>query len=290
MVGRELIRTGEAVFMLDTTTGLKLLPAQSWDVEGDPNPDSWEYSITLGGPSRTHTHNHVPATGVLHFKYAVDPSRPWKGLGPVQVATLAGRLSSETVRALGDESSGPVGRLLGIPSIDGGDAMVTELKQDIAQARGRTAIIEAGDWGSGDARLQLKSERFGAEPTPGLVTLMSVASQEIYSACGYNGALWGGSSSAAVREAWRLALFSVLAPLGLLVQAELQSKLEDAVTLSWQELRASDLSGRARSVQSLVNAGVSVQAAAKEAGLMVDFQAEPAPMVEGDSRGPEKTG
>ena len=51
MVGRELIRTGEAVFMLDTTTGLKLLPAQSWDVEGDPNPDSWEYSITLGGPS-----------------------------------------------------------------------------------------------------------------------------------------------------------------------------------------------------------------------------------------------
>ena len=36
LVGRELIRTGEVVFMLDTNAGLKLLPAQSWDVEGDP--------------------------------------------------------------------------------------------------------------------------------------------------------------------------------------------------------------------------------------------------------------
>ena len=78
-----------------------------------------------------------------------------------------------------------------------------------------------------------------------------------------------------MREAWRLALFSVLAPLGTLVQAELQDKLEDTVTLSWQELRASDLQGRARSVQSLVGAGVPVKAAAKEAGLLVDFQPEP---------------
>ena len=44
----------------------------------------------------------------------------------------------------------------------------------------------------------------------------------------------GGSSSAAVREAWRLALFGVLAPLGRLVESELQDKLEDTVTLSWQ--------------------------------------------------------
>ena len=291
MIGRELIRTGEAIFMIDTNAlASSSYRRNRWDVEGDPDPDSWEYSLTLGGPSRTSSPiTTCPAAGVLHFKYAVDPSRPWRGNGPVQVAALAGKLSAETVRALADESSGPVGRLLGIPS-DGGDATVAGLKQDIANARGKTALIETGDWGSSDnARLQLKSERFGAEPTPGLVTLMSVASQEIYSACGYNGALWGGSSSAAVREAWRLALFGVLSPLGKLVEEELQSKLEDTVTLSWQELRASDLSGRARSVQSLVGAGVSVQAAAKEAGLMVDFQAEPTPMVEGDSRGPEKT-
>ena len=79
--------------------------------------------------------------------------------------------------------------------------------------------------------------------------------QEVYAACGFNTALWGGSQAASVREAWRLALFGVLSPLGRLVESELQEKLEDTVTLSWQELRASDLSGRARAFQSMVGGG-----------------------------------
>ena len=94
--------------------------------------------------------------------------------------------------------------------------------------------------------MSLESQRFGPEPGSALVQLVSVASQEVYAACGLNSALWGGAGGAgATREAWRLALFSVLAPLGKLVESELQEKLEDTVTLSWQELRASDLSGRA---------------------------------------------
>ena len=100
--------------------------------------------------------------------------------------------------------------------------------------------------------------------------LVSVASQEVYSACGLNQALWGGSQAAAVREAWRLCLFGVLSPLGRLVQAELQDKLEDTVTLSWQELRASDLSGRARAFQSMVGGGMAVAEAVSVAGLMVE--------------------
>ena len=160
--------------------------------------------------------------------------------------------------------------LLGIP-IDGQDATVEGLKADIANARGKMALIEMGDWGnSGDAKVALKSERFGSDPPASLVELVDVSSREIYAACGFNGALWGGSSSAAVREAWRLALFGVLSPLGKLVEAELQDKLEDTVTLSWQELRASDLSGRARAFQSMVGGGMEVERAAGLAGLMVE--------------------
>ena len=271
LVGRELIRVGEVVFYIDTTAGLKLLPAQSWDIDGDPDPDSWTYRLTLGGPSRTITYDDVPATACLHIRYAVSPSSPWSANGPIQVAALAGRLSSETARALGEESSGPIGRLLGIP-VDGADATVEALKSDIASARGRTAIAEGGDWGSaGDGKLGLKSERFGADPPSSLVQLLSAASQEIYAACGLNSALWGGAGGAgATREAWRLALFSVLAPLGRLVEAELQDKLEDSVTLSWQELRASDLSGRARAFQSMVGGGMAVDQAVSVAGLMIE--------------------
>ena len=77
----------------------------------------------------------------------------------------------------------------------------------------------------------------------------------------------GGSQAASVREAWRLALFGVLSPLGRLVEADLRAKLGGEVSLSWQELRASDLSGRARAFQSMVGAGMEVERAAGLAGL-----------------------
>ena len=271
MIGRSLIRVGELVLLIDSSSGsLRLIPAQTHDVEGGPFPEEWEYTLTLGGPSRTVTYDFVPAASVLHLKYAPDPSTPWRGNGPIAVANLAGRLSAETVNALADESSGPVGRLLGIP-VDGADASVSGLLSDIAAARGRTAIIEAGDWSSsgGDAKVSLKSERFGAEPPASLVELVSVASQEVYSACGFNASLWIGGEAAATREAWRLCLFGVLAPLGRLVEAELRDKLDDEVSLSWQELRASDLSGRARAFQSMVGGGMEVDQAVSVAGLMV---------------------
>ena len=186
------------------------------------------------------------------------------------MAALAGRLSAETVRALGDESSGPVGRLLGIP-VDGQDATVEGLKADIKNAAGRVALLETGDWGNagGDTSVDLDTKRFGAEPPASLVDLVDVSSREIYAACGFNTALWGGSQAASVREAWRLALFGVLSPLGRLVEAELKDKLDDEVSLSWQELRASDLSGRARAFQSMVGGGMDISKAIAVAGLMV---------------------
>ena len=140
-----------------------------------------------------------------------------------------------------------------------------------SQGRGKMAIIEGGDWGSaGDAKVSLKSERFGAEPPSGLVDLLNASSREIYSACGLNGALWGAGDAASTREAWRLALFSVLSPLGKLVESELRDKLDDDVSLTWTELRASDLSGRSRAFQSMVNGGMEVERAAGLAGLMVE--------------------
>ena len=172
------------VFLIDTQAGrLRLIPAETHDVEGGPFPDSWEYRLTLGGPSRTLTYDWIPASSVLHFRYAVDASTPWRGNGPVQVAALAGRLSAETVRALAEESSGPVGRLLGIP-VDGDDATVQGLKADIKNAAGRVALLETGDWGNvgGDTKVDLQTQRFGAEPPASLVELVDVSSREIYAA------------------------------------------------------------------------------------------------------------
>ena len=270
IIGRSLMRRGESIWRIDTSGGmLRLLPAETWDIQGGPLPESWEYRLTLGGPSRTHTYDYAPADSVLHFRYAVDPERPWLGHGPLDVARLAGALSAETMAALGDESSGPRGSLLGLP-VDGADPSVAALQTDIGNAKGKIAMVQTGDWdNTGNAPVDLMAKRFGANPPAALVNLNTQASAEVMSACGFNPALFQAGDSASLRESWRLALFGVVSPLGRMVQWELRDKLDPDATLSWQELRASDLSGRARAFQSMVGGGMDVGQAVAVAGLMV---------------------
>ena len=96
------------------------------------------------------------------------------------------------------------------------------------------------------------------------------ATREILAACGLPPALWDAKAATAAREARRQALFGVIAPLGRLVEAELQAKLDGGMSLSWAELRASDIQGRARAFQSLTGGGMD---AARAAGI-VGFDAE----------------
>ena len=271
MIGRALIRRGELVFMIDTQGGvLRLLPADSWDVDGGPRPDEWRYRVTLSAPSGTETYEQMPASGVVHFRYASEPSRPWRGLGPLGVAALGGRLSAETVLQLANESSGPVGRLLGTP-VDGDDATISKLRDDVAKARGRMVFLESGDWSNagGGAMAVAETHRYGAEPPQSLVNLQEVATREVVMACGLNSGLWHDLGAATAREAYRLALFGVIAPLGRMVEAELTAKLDDTVTLSWVEMRAADLTGRARAFQSMVLGGMPLADAVAVAGLMM---------------------
>ena len=111
LVGRSLMRHGEVVFLIDTTGGmLRLIPVATHDVDGGPLPESWEYRLTVAGPSQMLTYTNVPYASVLHFRYAVDSARPWRGNSPLDVASLTGQLSAETLRVLSEEASGPVGR------------------------------------------------------------------------------------------------------------------------------------------------------------------------------------
>ena len=98
---------------------------------------------------------------------------------------------------------------------------------------------------------------------------MGRASAEVYAACGLSGALFTEGDGTAKRETYRQALHSVIAPLGRMVEHELSAKLETPVSLSWAELRAGDIAGRARAFQSMVGGGMDVAKAATLAGLIV---------------------
>ena len=143
MIGRALIRSGEIVFAVSTDGGkFSLLPCSSFDVTGNAYPASWKYRLSLSGPGTIITLDPVSSAGVVHVRYQCDPERPWRGVGPLQSASLAGKLSAETIKALGDEASGPRGSLLPIP-VDGDDPSVTELKGDIRTLNGSLATVES---------------------------------------------------------------------------------------------------------------------------------------------------
>ena len=273
LIGRSLIRKGEIVFQIDTSTGrLRLFPAASYNVAGGPNPDGWEYELSLPGPSATMT-IALPAESVLHLRYTSDPDTPWRGVGPIQVATLAGELSAETVKALADETSGPRGSFLPIPGTDGDDDTVDKLKGDVRNANGSLLIVESmadafesgsyapsGDW---------VAKHFGPSPSSAMIDLMQAIKVEIYAACGIPPGVYVTGAAASIREAWRLCLFSTIGPLGRIILTELREKLDGDLDVGWDELRASDVQGRARAFQSLVGGGMDMQAAITASGLLV---------------------
>ena len=271
-IGRELIRRGEAVFAIGVgmESGLTLTPAGTWNVTG--SAASWRYRVDLAGPSGTET-RELAAAAVLHPRYGVDPARPWAGLGPIQFASIAGRLNAETANALAGEAGGPQANLLPIP-VDGQHPTVIALRKDIAAARGGALTVEttAKDWDDpggpkSAVRFDWRAERLGADPPAALVELSGKAEQSVLAACGVPVELAEAGDGTGQREAWRRFLFGSVAPLAKIVTEELRSKLDPGLSLAFPELRASDLAGRARAFGQLRKAGVTARAAARITGF-----------------------
>ena len=276
LIGRELIRNGEAVFFITADTGgLNIYPVQDWDITGSFDPQTWKYRVSLAGPSETHTYESRSAETVLHFRYAFDGSTPWKGIGPVGSAITGGKMAASVSGALADEASGPRGSFIPIPRTDGASGVVEALKQDIKKLGGDAAIVEsmANNWqgGGGNAPQDWQQRRLGANPPEGLVKLARLATMELLGACGISPNLFSESSSSDAREAWRQALFGLITPVARVVELELRRKLDAPnLSLSFEALMASDLQARARSFKSLVDGGMAVEQAATLSGLLLE--------------------
>ena len=274
VIARSLIKRGEFVAYLDVDEAgdLIIFPASDWDISGDHI--QWMYRLNLPGPSRTQTRSHVAAESVLHIQYAASPSQPWKGIGPLQAARLAGRLSAETALALTEEVAGPRGFLLGVPAKDGGDASLAALRADIKGLRGNLATVESRETWAADAGTQTRREwqpdRIGARPPDPLVKLMDTATTEVLAACGVPPELVAGGTGTSAREAYRRLMHSTIAPLGGIVESELRRKIHEGIGIGFDSLFAADLSGRARAFQSMVGGGMDVTKAAALAGLLIE--------------------
>ena len=204
LIGRSLIISGELVLRIRVEDGMLMLdPCADHDVTGGADARGWFYRLNVAGPSRVTTVRHVPREGVVHLTYSVSASEPWRGRGPLQVASESGRLSAETVSALADEASAPRGSFLPLPA-DGDDPTVSAMKADVRGASGNILFVEAGDadvvQGGGGNRAEYKVERFGADPPEGLIDLARRASTEVFAACGLSSSLFADQAGATPRE------------------------------------------------------------------------------------------
>ena len=276
MIGRALIRAGEIVLAIDAADGeLTLWPAADHDVTGGYDPTSWTYRLNLAGPSFLATRT-VGAEGVVHVRYAADPARPWRGVGPLDSARTTGALAASLEQRLSEEAGGPVGHLLPIPA-DGGDGgdddPLANLKADIRGAKGRPLLIETTSAGFGEGRANAPNQdwqphRLGANPPATLPVLRDAASMAVLDACGVPRALAESADGTAAREGWRRFVMGSVEPLLAIVGAEMTRKLETAVSFDLGGLWAHDLQGRASAFQRLVAGGVSVNEALATSGLL----------------------
>ena len=90
---------------------VSLHPAGEWEVTGGPDERHWRYRVDLHGPSGSVSHR-TESAGVIHARYAVNPSRPWAGVSPLAFASLTGKLSANLEVMLGNEAGGSHGYLI----------------------------------------------------------------------------------------------------------------------------------------------------------------------------------
>ena len=277
LIARNLIRRGEDFHRVYVRGGRVVLEpcGFSYAHGHGPDPMSWTYNATLYGPTDSR-HEWVPAASMLHCRYSVDSSRPWFGQGPMHWAHRTGTLAGNLETRLGEESGGPVGHIIPIPS-DGGDGTeddpLSQLKGDLANARGRTVLTEttAAGWGEGKMaapQADYKPSRFGAMVPDSSVSLRTAASMAVLSACAVPVSLVSDSDGTGQREAWRRFVMGSVEPLLAIVGQEVEAKLETRVSFDLSPLWAYDLAGRASSFKAMVTSGMAIERAAALSGLV----------------------
>ena len=276
-IGRSLCRDGESLHVIDVRGGrVELTPTANWTVQGDADPASWIYICNNNGPSTSRAIT-LPADSVVHIRYAPHPSQPWRGRSPLMMAADSARAASRLESATSEEMAFTQKQLLSPRRNQGdygmADSMSPDLIDKIVKAfsahTGSGAFVVPGD---------LEPRRLGPAPPDSFALLRDRFERSILSIHGVPPALVSEQGTGtAMREAFRQVLHSLLKPLAGLVVEELKLKLNPAAALSFDSLRAGDITGSARAFGSLVTGGLTPKSAAEVVGLEgVDVREVPA--------------
>ena len=264
-IGRQLLSPGESVWEVRVAGGQVFLDnAVSYEIGGERE---LIYQLTFPRPN-SQIIRTLSAARVIHLRYAVDAAEPWKGVGPFHKARSTVRVANGLETRLGDESGARTGYLLPVPQVK------PELQADINSLKGKVVLVEttAGGWNqTGEApKSDYQPRRLGFDPPLTIEPLRDSVSRSLLAAAGVPPSLLGNADGTFARESYRQFLFATIQPISKLIQSELGAKLDTSdLALGFDDLMASDLTGRARAFGSLVQGGMDVEKAAALAGLLV---------------------
>ena len=276
MVGRELVRNGEhlALVDMDGDGRVTLTPSGHWYWTGPARPESaWTATVSLYGPSDTHQ-REAARDELVFVQWSRLATTPHLGRSAHRLAHLAAKAAAEVERSLGDEAGGPITQIIPVPdNVGGEDKALTGIRTNIANARGRALLLEstAGGWGDSGGRPQRdwKAERLGPQPPEAMVRLAEGTFSRLVAASGASVALFDDSDGTSQRESLRrFHLFTVL-PVLKMVERELRDRLEVDVRLRVDHYGA-DLAGRATAFAKLVKGGMPIEQAAGASGVLLD--------------------
>ena len=266
-IGRGLAVRGEVLFEVEVNGAVELTQVASWKVSGGVRPASWRYAIEHPVPQGGVVKRSLPADALLHLRYATRPSAPWAGVSPLGMASETQALATWIERRLAEETSTATAYVLPMPEA----ANVDALKADIQGGRGRLHLVDTMNTGYGEGqaaapRRDWVSNRLGASPPESLGKLRSDLKSDIFGVFGIPSSVHGTGGSA--RESYRQFLSSTILPIARIIIEELAVKLNTpTLALDFTELRAADISGRARAYGVLINAGMPPAEAAEATGL-----------------------
>ena len=271
LVGRELATRGNSLFKIEIRAGaVELVPASTLSVLGNANPDTWTYLLTVIGPSNSVT-ERIPSAGIVHFKIGASAWEPWRGVSPLRRGSGTASLGSAVEASLLKEAKIPTGRLALAHGAGKVDGVLNWLKVGGHAVAGDTANRGVQT----EPAQRHKPQYYGPEPEVVMQGLRSDTGRDILSAFGVSPVLFSErGDGTGQREAWRRFVFSTLAPLARMIQAELRAKLDATAMVSIHELRAADEDGRSRAVMRraqafkvLREAGIEDGEARRLAGL-----------------------
>ena len=272
LAASELVWRGNAMFRIVVRQGeIVLLPASVGEVSsGTEDPATWRYGLEFRRPGEFEpVERNVAAEGVVHFRVGASAYAPWLGVSGLARAGMTADQMAYVEDSIKLEVRAPVAH--GIPMPHGSsEGNATRIADALGAGDGRTTLLETQGAFTLDTaanfREEYKQTDFGPRVPASSLALRDSTGLWLLAAQGVPPSLKDGAGGA-LREAYRHFFTATVKAWAAMMAAELNEKLEQAITLRFPEIAQADIAARSRSFNSLRQGGATFDSAKATTGL-----------------------